>query len=183
MNFSVIGNFLKSNGSSLLGLAGSIVTGNIPGGIAAIASMVTEATGESEPSKALAVLQSNPEAMIKLEEIAKRDEADIRMHHREMLRLELEDKQAEHSTTQATIQSGDNATDEYVRRTRPKLARQSWYATMSYICVAELLSAFSKGDGASMELALVLIGPASVYIGMRTVDKWKQAGIKGLLGK
>jgi fibronectin type 3 domain-containing protein len=135
--------------------------------------MVTEATGESSPSKAMQVLRDNPEAMIKLEEIAKRDEADIRLHHREMLRLELEDAQAEHATTQKTIQSGDNATDEYVRRTRPKMARQSWYATMAYIVVAELLQAFEQGSGAEMALAAVLIAPASAYMGMRTVDKWR----------
>ncbi|USN14421.1 hypothetical protein DONNERLITTCHEN_00200 [Janthinobacterium phage vB_JliS-Donnerlittchen] len=172
MDWTTVGAWLKGNGGSLLGLAGAVATGNIPAGVAAVASMVTEATGESSPAAALARLQADPATMVRLEEIAKRDEADIRAHHRELLRLELEDRQKEHEQQQETIRSGDNAEDEYVRRTRPMMARQSWYATMAYILAFELLKAFEVvKSGAEVELAMILLAPAGAYIGFRTWDK------------
>lgn len=172
--FGAIGDFLTDNGSNLLTLAGSIATGNVVGGIAAVSSMLTEATGETEPSKQLASLAAKDSAtLLKLEEIVKRDEADLRMHHRETMRMQLEDQQHEHSTTQATIQSGDNATDEYVRRTRPKMARESWWATILYCVCAELLGAYDIGEGANVYIAGVLSSPALTYMGVRTMDKFK----------
>lgn len=176
MNWSDVGDWLKKNGGSLLGLAGAVATGNIPAGVAAVASMVTEATGETDPAKALRALQTDPATMVKLEEIAKRDEADIRLHHREMLRLRLEDGQKEHAEQQQTIRSGDNAEDEYVRHTRPLMARQSWYGMAGYIVLMEVAKAFSYGSGASVEIALVIGAPGMAYMGFRSLDK------KGLFG-
>jgi hypothetical protein len=164
MEWKDVGNWLYRNGSSLLGLAGAVATGNIPGGVAAVASMITEATGETDPTQALYKLQTDPATMLKLEEIAKANEANIRLHHREMVRLELEDGQKAHSEQQATIRSGDNAEDPYVRHTRPlmELAKAVW----------------GKGEGASVELALVIGAPALAYIGFRSLfDKGGGIGL------
>lgn len=167
-----VGDWLKSNGTGLIGLAGAVATGNIPAGVAAVASMISEATGETDPMKALQRLQTDPETMVRLEEIAQRAEADIRLHHRELLRLELEDAQHAHTEQQQTIRTGDTADDPYVRHTRPKMARQSWYATMVYVIAFEALrSAGVFGSGAVMELAMILIAPAGAYLGFRSLDK------------
>lgn len=184
--WSEVGSWLKDNGGSLVGLAGAVVTGNIPAGVAAVASMVSEATGETDPGLALARLRADPATLIKMEEIAKRDEADLRLHHREVLKIELEDQQKAHEQQQETIRSGDNAVDKYVRRTRPRMARQSWYATVAYVLVFEGVKAWSSlvTTGANMELAMILISPAAAYIGFRTADKiWQKkkppsAGVK-----
>lgn len=132
MNWGDVGQWLKRNGAGLVGLAGAVATGNVPAGVAAVASMVSEATGETDPAKALARLQADPETLVRLEEIAKRDEADIRAHHREMLRLELEDTQHEHHETQETIRGGDRAEDPFVRRTRPAQSWVSLFAAIAY---------------------------------------------------
>ena len=109
---------------------------------------------------------------MRLEEIARRDEADIRAHHREMLRLGLEDQQAEHREQQQTIRTGDTAEDPYVRHTRPLMARQSWYATMCYVIAFEALKALGVFQtGAVVELAVLLIAPAGAYLGFRSWDK------------
>ena len=173
MQWSDVGGWLKDNTKGLLGLAGSIATGNIVGGVAAVASMVGEATGETDPALALAKLKADPATLLRLEEIAKREEADIRAHHRKLLEMELADGQAEHSEQQKTIREGDKATDEYVRRTRPKLARQSWYGGLAYVCILEILAAFDKGTGANAYLAATLLSPALAYMGARTLDKLK----------
>lgn len=172
MNWSDVGDWLKKNSGGLLGLAGAVATGNIPAGVAAVAAMISEATGQTSPAEALKTLQMDPESRIKLEEIIKRDEADIRLHYREVLKLELEDKQKEQEEQQKTIRVGDTAEDPYVRKTRPLMARQSWYATMAYVIVMELLKGFKVIDtGASWDLAMILVAPAGAYLGFRSWDK------------
>lgn len=173
-----VGDWLKSNGTGLLGLAGAVATGNVPAGVAAVASMISEATGETDPMKALQRLQTDPATMVRLEEIAQRNEADIRLHHREMLRLELEDAQHAHTEQQQTIRTGDTAEDLYVRHTRPKMARQSWYATMAYVIAFEGMRAAGVFEfGATMELAFVLVAPAGAYLGFRSLDKRPGKGL------
>ena len=171
MQWNEVGKFLKNNAGKGVALVGSLLTGNLPGAMAAGMSLVTSATGTDSPEQALAELQSNPEAMLKLKELYYANEESVRQHIAEMERLRLEDAQKEHGETQDTIRGGDVATDEYVRRTRPMMARQSWYATIGYVIGFEGLKAFDVGTGASMELALILIAPASAYLGLRTVDK------------
>jgi len=171
MQWNEVGKFLKNNAGKGVALVGSLLTGNLPGAMAAGMSLVTSATGTDSPEQALAELQSNPEAMLKLKELYYANEESVRQHIAEMERLRLEDAQKEHGQTQDTIRGGDVATDEYVRRTRPMMARQSWYATIGYVIGFEGLKAFGTGTGASMELALILIAPASAYLGLRTVDK------------
>lgn len=179
--WSSVGGWLKDNGTGLLKVAGAVATGNIPGGIAAVASMVSEATGETDPKKALMSLKNNPELLLKLEEITKLNEQSIREHHRDVLRMQLEDEQKQHEQQQLTIRSGDNAVDEVVRKTRPEIARQSWYATMVYVIGFELLEALSLADsGASIQLAAMLVSPCGAYMGFRTIDKIAP-GVKGAI--
>jgi hypothetical protein len=94
-----------------------------------------------------------------------------------MEELRLKDEQEAHKQTQDTIRSGDNASDEYVRHTRPMMARQSWYATMAYIIGfegAKALGYFSIGS--SWDLAAILISPAAAYIGFRSLDHFTKRG-------
>jgi len=89
--------------------------------------------------------------------------------------LSYQDKQAAHKEQQDTIRAGDKAEDEYVRHTRPMMARQSWYGTAIYVLVMEILKAASYGTGADWQIALVLMSPAAAYLGFRTGDKFAQA--------
>ena len=75
-----------------------------------------------------------------------------------------------HQATQATIQNGDNAQDQYVRETRPLIARLSEYSSVLYIFGFEGLKAAGIGDGASIDILLYLYFPALAYMGLRTID-------------
>lgn len=173
-NWSKVGDWLKGNAGTGAALVGSLLTGNIPGAVAAGVALVSSATGQADPDAALASLQTDPTTVLKLRELAQQNEASIREHIRAMTEMELLDKQHEHEQTQSTVRSGDNAHDEYVRHTRPMMARQSWYATAAYVIGFEAAKAAELASvGASMELAMLLLGPAAVYLGMRTVDKWR----------
>lgn len=172
MNWSDVGGWIKDNAGTGAALVGSLLTGNVPGAIAAGVSLVSGATGTNDPAKALAMLQGDPATMIRLKELANEEQASIRAHIAEMERLKLEDAQKEHEQTQMTVRGGDVATDEYVRRTRPQTARQSWYGTMAYVFIMEIGSAAGLFDsGANWEIAMLLISPAGAYMGFRTWDK------------
>lgn len=133
MDWKDVGDWLKKNAGAGAALVGSLLTGNAPGAIAAGMSIVASATGQTQPDQALATLQGNPETLIRLKEIAHKEEASIREHIRLMKEAELKDRQAEHHETQETIRSGDNADDVFVRRTRPGQSWVSLVAALVYV--------------------------------------------------
>lgn len=173
MNWTDVGSWLKNNAGTGAALVGSLLTGNVPGAVAAGVALVGSATGTTDPAKALAALQQDPATMIRLKELSVQEEASIREHIRVMEEMRLKDEQAAHTEQQQTIRGGDTAVDEYVRHTRPMMARQSWYATMAYVIVFEGLKATNVfGHGASWDLAMILIAPAAAYLGFRSLDKF-----------
>jgi len=173
LNWSDVGTWIKGNAGSGASLVGSLLTGNVPGAIAAGIALVGSATGTSDPAQALAALQADPSAIIKLKELANQEQASIRQHIQQMEMARLNDEQAEHTEQQQTIRSGDNSGDEYVRQTRPMMARQSWYATMTYIIGFEAATGLKLFDsGANWDLAMILLAPAAAYLGFRSFDKW-----------
>lgn len=174
MNWSDVGSWLKENAGSGAALVGSLLTGNVPGAVAAGVALVGSATGTNDPAKALAALQTDPATVVKLKELSVQEEDSIREHIRAMEEMRLKDEQAAHAEQQQTIRAGDQAEDEYVRHTRPMMARQSWYATMVYIIGFEALKALKVFDtGASWDLAMIVIAPAAAYLGFRSLDKFR----------
>lgn len=176
-----VGDWIKANAGPGAALVGSLLAGNVPGAVAAGVALVTGATGEADPGKVLERLQTDPATMVRLRELAVQDEASIREHIRSMAEVEARDAQAEHAEQQQTIRSGDNADDEYVRRTRPMMARQSWYATAVYVVGFEAAKAGGLFTaGASVEFALLLLAPAGAYLGFRSLDK-RRPGMAGAM--
>jgi hypothetical protein len=171
MSWSKVGDWLKGNAGTGAALVGSLLTGNVPRAVAAGVALVSGATGTADPAQALEALQTNPETVLKLRELAVQDADNIRKHIQAMEEIRLKDEQEAHRQQQETIRSGDNVEDEYVRQTRPLIARQSWYATAAYLIGFEVLQQFGHGDGASIELAMLMIAPAGAYLGFRTMDK------------
>ena len=175
MNWSYVGSWLKDNAGTGAALVGSLLTGNVPGAVAAGVALVGSATGTNDPAKALAALQGDPATVLKLRELAVQEEASIREHIRTMEEMRLKDEQAAHEQQQLTIRGGDTAQDEYVRHTRPMMARQSWYATMAYVIGFEGLKAADVfKTGASWDLAMIIITPAAAYLGFRSLDKFRK---------
>lgn len=156
-----VGDWIKANAGPGAALIGSLLTGNVPGAVAAGVAMVSGVTGTADPEAALGTLRNNPEAVVRLRELAVQEEQSIRNHIQEMTRLELEDAQHEHATTQATVKAGDRAQDRFVRWTRPG---QSWISLIVALCYA-----FSKNPD-SYVLGLLLALPFA-YAGLRQVGK------------
>ncbi len=184
MNWDKVGNWLSENATGILGVVGAVATGGSSAGIAAAASMIMKATNENTPEAALAALKANPETLLELERLANAEEADIRSHHREMLQMQLEDGQKAHEQQQETIRTGDTSQDEYVRHTRPKMARQSWYGTIAFCLAITVAVLLDKKPSVELILTIgtLISSPALAYMGFRTLDK-RGIQIKNLLKK
>ncbi|HAV1517128.1 TPA: DUF190 domain-containing protein [Vibrio parahaemolyticus] len=107
-----------------------------------------------------------PEALVDLERVKVEMEKEITRRQE----LALQDKQAEHHETQETIRAGDKAADEYVRQTRPKMARQSLLYMVLYVFLFEGLRVNGLGAGADIYIALTIGSIAFAYHGLRTLD-------------
>jgi hypothetical protein len=114
------------------------------------------------------------EAQLKLAELAQNGELAKMANETKVKELEYKDTQAEHHEQQETIRSGDNASDKYVRHTRPLMARQSWYGGALYAIGFEAAKVAGYGSGADLEIGLVIMAPALAYMGFRTADKFSR---------
>ena len=168
MNWSDVGGFLSENKTGVAGLVGSLLTGNVVGAVSAGASMVAQATGTTNPDKALATLQNDPEAMVRLEEIAAAREAEVNRHLESTLKIELEHKQVEfedaqrsHSETQQTIRNGDNA-EGAVKYVRPLHATASLIAGIVYVFITE---------SADLTILGAFLTLPTAYAGLREIGK------------
>ncbi len=139
--------------------------------VAEAVEKVDSVIGMTKEQKEVAVtrqLQSlPPEAMVDL----KRLEVEMQKDLTRRMELELGDEQAEHHETQTTIRAGDVAQDEYVRRTRPKQARQSFWAGTLYIFLMTAAKVFGFSEtGPDVTIALTLYALSYSYHGLRTLD-------------
>ena len=163
MEWSSVGEWLKNNAGSGAALVGSLLTGNVPGAMAAGVSLVSGATGTDDPKKALDVLQLDPSARLKLKELQNREQDSIRKHVEAIKLQEFEDKQKEHHEAQETVRRGDVAQDKFVRWTRPG---ESWLSL-----IFAIVYALTNGSPSPAVLGLLLALPFS-YAGLRGADKW-----------
>lgn len=161
-----VGEWIKGNAGPGAALVGSLLTGNVPGAVAAGVALVSSATGTNDPNAALAQLQQDPATVIRLKELAVQDAENIRKHIEAMEQLKMQDDQHAHEQTQLTIRSGDNAEDVVVRRTRPL---QSWASLLaSFIYVGYLT--FKNQEVDVFILAALLTLPWA-YAGLRQIGK------------
>lgn len=85
---------------------------------------------------------------------------------------------------QGTIQAELHQNDQYTKRTRPIIARRSFYAGLGYVFLTSL-----PEDGLvfgtlftlmpwtfSWQVLLLLYSPALTYMGVRGFEKWKKGG-------
>ena len=166
MNWSTVGQWIKQNAGTGAALVGSLLTGNVPGVVAAGVAMIGEATGSDDPDAALATLQNNPEALVRLREIANRKQEIINTHIETMHRLDLEDAQAEHHETQETVRAGDLSGSVFNRLTRPG---QSWL--FSIAAIAYVFAATFTGHAVDVFILGALLAQPMAYNGLRTYDK------------
>ncbi len=97
--------------------------------------------------------------------------------------LERQAEVAMFEAEQVTHQVALNQSDLYTKRTRPKIARQSWYITAAYALSGMIIPAFPTAWGwnapaIEWQIFLVLASPGLTYMGVRGFEKWKMGGSK-----
>jgi hypothetical protein len=166
MEWSQVGDWLKTNAGTGAALVGSLLTGNVHGAVAAGVALVSSATGTNDAASALQALQTDPATVIRLRELALQNDASIRAHIEAMEKMRLEDDAAAHEQTQLTIRNADNAEDIVVRRTRPYQSWASLAAALAYV-------AYCTGTKQPIDvtvLGLLLTLPWA-YAGLRQIGK------------
>lgn len=164
MSWSKVGDWIKDNAGSGAALVGSLLTGNVPGAIAAGVSMVSGVTGTTDPDKALAALQGSPDLMIELELVRNARDAEINRHIETMALAELADKKSEHETTANVIVEGQKVATHWIEKSvRPMMAIASMVFSGFY----------AMSDKPDMAILLIIIGPCFAWMGLRTIDKVK----------
>ena len=99
--------------------------------------------------------------------------------------FELEVERDMYAAQQKTIQAELHQNDLYTKRTRPIIARRSFYAGLSYALLTSLPEAgvnlyFILLEPWQFEWAVLslLYSPALTYMGVRGFEKWKSGGSK-----
>ena len=163
-----------------------------------VASIVETVNGAINPVDQQRVLEQKlaqlpPEQLVQLETL----KVQLQQFQLERDKAQMADQQAAHHEQQETIRNGDNTTDEYVRQTRPLMARLSLYSSIAYVMIMSLgqqagAVAGAFGHAFSMpepdwDIALMLATPALGYLGFRTLDGFarysKSSKHKVMVGK
>lgn len=68
--------------------------------------------------------------------------------------------------------------DLYTKRTRPAIARQSWYLAAAYVLGGNVCDVIYGTQIFSWEIFTAISSPAMLYMGVRGLEKWKGGGVK-----
>ena len=181
ITLSTVASVLLKAGPSLLRTVGGWFGGDAAKTADSVAGVVENVGNAINPADQQRVLEQKlaqlpPEQFVQLESL----KVQLEQFQLERDKAQLADKQAAHHEQQETIRNGDNATDEYVRQTRPLMARLSLYSSILYVMLMSLgqqAGAVAGGYGHTFampapdwDIALMLATPALGYLGFRTLD-------------
>jgi len=118
MTWNDVGKFIGDSAPKLAGL----LTNPVGTVVSMGTDLISRALGADDPDTAMEVLKKDPQALVKVREI----EADL-----EKVKIQAESVEIDRAAQ--IIQTEGSSEDEYVRRTRPKIIRMSFYlsATLS----------------------------------------------------
>ncbi|MDV1253140.1 MULTISPECIES: hypothetical protein [Klebsiella] len=200
VTLSTIASVLLKAGPSLVRtvggwFGGDSTTAKAADSVASIVETVNSAINPADQQRVLEqkLAQLPPEQLVQLEGL----KVQLQQFQMEREKAQMADQQAAHHEQQETIRNGDNATDEYVRQTRPLMARLSLYSSIAYVMVMSLgqqagAVAGAFGHAFSMpapdwDISLMLATPALGYLGFRTLDGFarysKSSKHKVMVGK
>lgn len=198
ITLSKVASVLLKAGPSLVRTVGSWFGSDTSRAADSVASIVETVNGAINPADQQRVLEQKlaqlpPEQLVQLETL----KVQLQQFQLERDKAQMADQQTAQHEQQETIRNGDNATDEYVRQTRPLMARLSLYSSIAYVMIMSLgqqagAVAGAFGHAFSMpepdwDIALMLATPALGYLGFRTLDGFarysKSSKHKVMVGK
>lgn len=181
ITLSTVASVLLKAGPSLVRTVGGWFGSDTARAADSVASIVETVNGAINPADQQRVLEQKlaqlpPEQLVQLETL----KVQLQQFQLERDKAQMADQQAAQHEQQETIRNGDNATDEYVRQTRPLMARLSLYSSIAYVMIMSLGQQAGAVAGAfshaftmpepDWDIALMLATPALGYLGFRTLD-------------
>ncbi|HIA8654818.1 TPA: hypothetical protein ACWSQO_002349 [Klebsiella pneumoniae] len=181
ITLSTVASVLLKAGPSLVRTVGGWFGSDTARAADSVASIVETVNGAINPVDQQRVLEQKlaqlpPEQLVQLETL----KVQLQQFQLERDKAQMADQQAAQHEQQETIRNGDNATDEYVRQTRPLMARLSLYSSIAYVMIMSLGQQAGAVAGAfghaftmpepDWDIALILATPALGYLGFRTLD-------------
>ncbi|QCD01657.1 hypothetical protein E7703_10935 [Citrobacter portucalensis] len=181
VTLTTLASVLLKAGPSLVRTVGGWFGGDAARTADSVAGIVETVNGAINPQDQQRVLEQKlaqlpPEQFVQLESLR----VQLEQYQLERQKALLADQQAAHHEQQETIRNGDNATDEYVRQTRPRMARLSLYSSIAYVMLMSLgqqAGAIAAGFGhvfsmpaPDWDISLMLATLALGYLGFRTLD-------------
>ncbi|NCG50560.1 hypothetical protein [Serratia fonticola] len=181
ITISTVASLLMKAGPSVLRSIGSLFGGDAAktaNSVAGIVETVGNAVSPQDQQRVLEqkLAQLSPEQLVQLESL----KVQLQQFQLERDKAVLADRQAAHHEQQETVRNGDNSVDEYVRRTRPLMARLSLYSSILYVlllAIGQQGASIATAAGHAMvmpepdwDIALMLAMPALTYLGFRTLD-------------
>ncbi|CAH6246366.1 hypothetical protein AN2336V5_3312 [Klebsiella oxytoca] len=198
ITLSTVASVLLKAGPSLVRTVGGWFGSDTARAADSVASIVETVNGAINPADQQRVLEQKlaqlpPEQLVQLETL----KVQLQQFQLERDKAQMADRQAAQHEQQETIRNGDNATDEYVRQTRPLMARLSLYSSIAYVMIMSLGQQAGAVAGAfghaftmpepDWDIALMLATPALGYLGFRTLDGFarysKSSKHKVMVGK
>lgn len=173
---------LISYGPSLIRAIGGLFGGKTSEAANTVADLVDDVkdlpadVAEAKLAEKMAKLP--PETLLEFERVKVRM-AEIEKE-REANRLAAET--AQHNATQETARTEAQSSDEYVRRTRPGLARKSAYFTFIYSLITGVLfpalnALYDAGlPGPDAWIISAMFSPCLGYMGARSIDAFTKKG-------
>lgn len=139
ITLSTVASVLLKAGPSLVRTVGGWFGNDTARAADSVASIVETVNGAINPADQQRVLEQKlaqlpPEQLVQLETL----KVQLQQFQLERDKAQMADQQAAHHEQQETIRNGDNATDEYVRQTRPLMARLSLYSSIAYVMIMSL---------------------------------------------
>lgn len=121
--------------------------------------------------------------VVKDKDLAERLAADFRrlcatqQHDLEMRLIEAE--QSAESEFQATVREELRQNDYYTKRTRPNIARKSFYLSAAYVLLSVASKLVPAVPDFETEWAVLtlLASPVLTYMGVRGFEKWKHGDV------
>lgn len=172
-------------GSGLLRLTGQAFGGKTAATTEKIANVVDQVRGL--PAKVAEAQMGAALAGLDAEEFAEIKRAGVRAMEikAEVEKARIAGDTAQHAETQATARIEAASEDAYVRRTRPGMARKSFWLSVGYAFAAgvafPLLNAMYGWQLPAVDSWILgaLLSPALSYMGVRSIDAFSRKGKTG----
>lgn len=181
ITISTIASLLMKAGPSLVRTVGNLFGGDTAKAADSVAGIVESVGSVINPQDQQRILEQKlsqlpPDQFVQIQSM----KVQLEQIQLERDKAVMADSQAAQHEQQETIRNGDNATDTYVRQTRPLMARLSLYSSIGYVMLMSLgqqagAVASAYGHVFTMpapdwDIALMLATPAMGYLGFRTLD-------------